>query len=121
MTQNQMKSKPSTPEQPIGEGLDGTPCSRLVLQRRYRPSYGIPKTWTEWHDHPEPHQIAWGPGQYATLEENMKAACEGYYALGQGCEFRMVSRTDETLWEYSANAQAMASADEKTLTKESTP
>jgi len=77
---------------------------RLVLQRRYRPSYGIPKTWTEWHDHPEPHQIAWGPGQYATLEENMKAACEGYYALGQGCEFRMVRRTDETLWEYSANS-----------------
>jgi hypothetical protein len=79
------------------------PCSRLVLQCRYIQSHGIPKPWTEWHDHPEPHQIAWGPGQYATLEENMKAACEGYYAIGQGCEFRMVRRTDETLWEYSAN------------------
>jgi hypothetical protein len=85
--------------------LAAPPCSRLVLQRRYLPSYGTPKPWTEWHDHPEPHQIAWGPGQYATLEENMKAACEGYCALGQGCEFRMVRRTDETLWEYSANEQ----------------
>ena len=104
MSQNQTESKPTDAEQESGKGLDGTPCSRLVLQRRYRPSYGIPKPWTEWRDHPEPYQIAWGPGQYATLEENMKAACEGYYALGQGCEFRMVRRTDETLWEYSANA-----------------
>jgi hypothetical protein len=93
-------------EQPPDVGLNETTCSRLVLQRRYRPSYGIPKPWTEWHDHPEPHQIAWGAGQYATREENMKAACEGYYALGQGCEFRMVRRTDETIWEYSANDQA---------------
>ena len=84
---------------------DGATCSRLVLQRRYRPGYGIPKPWAEWHDHPEPHQIAWGAGQYATPEENMKAACESYYALGQGCEFRMVRRTDKTLWEYSANAE----------------
>ena len=38
----------------------------------------------------------------------MKAACEGYYALGQGCEFRMVRRTDETVWEYSANVKGMA-------------
>ena len=87
-------------------GLHQPPlCSRFVLQRRYRPSYGIPQPWTEWHDHPEPHKIAGGTGQYATLEENMKAACEGYYALGQGCEFRMVRRTNETLWEYSANNQ----------------
>lgn len=97
-----------TPTTPQPSSLGAASCSRLVLQRRYRPSYGIPKPWTEWHDHPDPHQIAWGPGQYATLEENIKAACEGYYAIGQGCEFRMVSRTDETLWEYSANAQAQA-------------
>jgi len=38
----------------------------------------------------------------------MKAVCEGYYALGQGCEFRMVIRTDETLWEYSANVKTVA-------------
>ena len=82
----------------------GPHCSRLVLQRRYRPGDGIPIQWTEWHDHPEPHQIAWGPGKYPTLEENMKSVCEGYYSLGQGCEFRMVRRTDETLWEYSSNS-----------------
>ena len=110
MNQNKTESKATHAEQESGKGLDETPCSRLVLQRRYRPSYGIPKPWTVWHDHPDPHQIAWGPGQYATLEENMKAACEGYYALGRGCEFRMVRRTDETLWEYSANAENQATA-----------
>lgn len=96
-------------------------CSRLVLQRRYCQSYGIPRTWTEWHDHPDPHQIAWGPGQYTTLEENMKAACAGYYALGQGCEFRMVRRTDETIWEYSANAPLQRRADGNLSTTEPTP
>lgn len=79
-----------------------TPVSRYVLQRRYLPDYGIPKSWTEWHDHPEPHLMAWSAGQHTTLEDNMKHSCERYYSIGQGCEFRMVRRTDEVLWEFSA-------------------
>ena len=77
-------------------------ASRHVLQRRFLPGYGMRDAWAEWHDHPEPHLIASGPGQYATLEENIKAACEGFYEIGKACEYRMVLRTDETIWEYSA-------------------
>lgn len=95
-TQSVISDASLVQEKPLGGSLHSA-CSRLVLQRRYPPA--------AWHDHPTPHLIAWGPGKYATLEENIKAACEGYYALGQGCEFRMVRRTDETIWEYSANVQ----------------
>ena len=96
-----MKNEKQTESQTASQGA--AHGSRLVLQRRYLPASHMPKTWTEWHDHPEPQQIAWGPGSYVTLEENMKTACEGFYARGQGCEFRMVRRMNETLWEYSAN------------------
>jgi len=101
--------KENTPTEGIGSdqtesesALRDAACSRLVLQRRYLPSYGIPKPWTEWHDHPEPHQIAWGPGQCASLEENIRRACRDYYELGKGIEYRMLRRTDETVWEYSS-------------------
>jgi len=77
-------------------------CSRMVLQRRYL-STDMPAPWREWHDHPEPHQIAWSKGQFETLEENMKNACANYYDMSPKVEFRMVRRTDETVWEYSAN------------------
>ncbi len=77
--------------------------SYVVLQRRFRPDCGIPETLTKWHDHPERYLIAWDRGQYSTLEENLKHACEKYYSIGQGCEYRMVRRTEETLWEYSAD------------------
>jgi len=102
-----METNTNTPEakQPASAGCHPTTCSRLVLQRRYLPSYGIPKPWTEWHDHPEPHQIAWGQGQCVSLEENMRRACRDYYELGKGIEYRMVRRTDETVWEYSANSK----------------
>ncbi len=98
-----MKNEKQTESQTASQGA--AHGSRLVLQRRYLPASHMPKTWTEWHDHPEPQQIAWGPGSYVTLEENMKTACEGFYARGQGCEFRMVRRMNETLWEYSANGE----------------
>jgi hypothetical protein len=82
--------------------LASAPCSRMVLQRRYL-STDMPAPWREWHDHPEPHQIAWSKGQFETLDENMKNACANYYEMSPMMEFRMVSRTDETVWEYSAN------------------
>lgn len=89
-------------DKPDGDGSSPVTCSRLVLQRRYV-SKEMPQSFRQWHDHPEPHQIAWGPGLCETLEENMRRACRDFYEIGKGCEFRMVRRTDEPVWEYSAN------------------
>jgi hypothetical protein len=86
------------------EPNDAAHCSRMVLQRRYL-STDMPAPWREWHDHPEPHQLAWSKGQFETLEENMRNACENYYEMSPKVEFRMVRRTDETVWEYSANTK----------------
>jgi hypothetical protein len=88
------------------------PCS-LILQRRYLPADHIPQPWTVWHDHPEPHQIAWGPGRFATLEENIKDACHAYYLLSDKVEYRMVRRHNETVWEYSANIPICVKTDIK--------
>jgi hypothetical protein len=82
------------------------PCSRLVLQRRYLSEH-MPAPFRKWHDHPEPHQIAWSQGRFETLEENMRDACANYHAMSPMVEFRMVRRTDEVEWEYSsANVQS---------------
>lgn len=81
---------------------------RLVLQRRYLPAEHIPQEWAEWHDHPEPQQIAWGKGKFDTLEENIKDACHAYYLLSDKVEYRMVRRRDVAMWEYSAQSSVLA-------------
>ena len=86
-------------------GSRAAPCSRLVLQQRYV-SADMPPAFQEWHDHPEPGRIAWGKGSFSTLEENIRHACANYYQMSEKVEFRMVRRTDEVEWEYSANSQA---------------
>lgn len=108
-------STPTTPPQQAEPALGDAPGSRLVWQRRFIPNVGIPKLWSEWHDHPEPNQIAWEPGEHATLSEKIKAACKDRYEREPRCEYRMVRRTDETLWEYSAHAIGEARADSAAL------
>jgi len=83
--------------------MNEQPEARMVLQRRLL-SPDTPAQWRTWHDHPEPQVIAWGKGYFDTLEENMRSACATYYKLSPAVEYRMVRRTDETVWEYSAHA-----------------
>lgn len=72
---------------------------KLVLQRKYL-SKDMPEKYREWHDHPEPEKIAWGKGRFETIEENMRDACYIYHLMSNKVEFRMVERTDKTIWSY---------------------
>jgi hypothetical protein len=97
--------KPSPAEQPNPSGLDETPCSRLIFQRRWYDTQW--KRWDDWVD-VEGRDLF----KYGETPDEWISMAKSYIEMGATYEYRIIERTDKITWSvsYSANESSDGAA-----------
>jgi hypothetical protein len=100
MNNPDISPKPAPPEQPSPSGLDETPCSRLIFQRRWYDTQW--KRWDDWVD-VEGRDLF----KYGETPDEWISMAKSYIEMGATYEYRIIERTDKITWSvsYSANRE----------------